>query len=139
MEDVSWNCAPVLATRARPFRNVLLTPKSCAEKLKLPCVVVTLNVTGPVGAEILTMRPFSCTGPGGFNAGVGLVLNFQIDVPDIESAGVNRNPRRICILAPVTVIDPSQLVAAVSPTPRITRYDSPGATVVVAACSETRG
>src|SRR4029077_896142 len=122
MEDVSWNCAPVLATRARPFRNVLLTPKSCAEKLKFPCVVVTLNVTGPVGAEILTMIPFSCTGPGGVNEGVVRVLNFQLE-PDIASVPLNRQPRRICIFAPVTVIDPSQLVAAVSPTPRITRYD----------------
>src|ERR1022692_1031169 len=100
VEDVNWNWAPVWAANARPFRNVLLVPngRSCVEKLKLPWVVVMLKVAGVAVSEILTMSPFSCTGPGGFNEGDSRVLNFQLVVPEMASVPLNRQPRRIWIL-----------------------------------------
>jgi hypothetical protein len=119
----------------------LLTPNgtSADEKLKFPCGVVTSNFTGEAEAPTFTITPFSCTGPGGVSEGVTRVLIFQLVVPLMASVPSNRQPRRISTGAPVTAIDPSQLVAAVSPTPRIKRNDCAGATVVVAAWMETAG
>src|SRR5574340_1079735 len=91
-EEVNWSGAPVWATSALPFSNDLLTPNgtSCEEKLKFPCVVLTSNVTGASAAVAVTMTPVSCTGPGGFREGVGRMAVFQLEVPEIESALVNR-------------------------------------------------
>jgi hypothetical protein len=54
-----------------------------------------LNVAGVPGSEILTMSPFSCTGPGGVSEGVSRVVIFQLVVPDMESVPAKRQPRRI--------------------------------------------
>src|ERR1035437_1777848 len=134
-DDVNRNCAPVCATSALPLRNVLLVPNgtSLDEKLKFPCGVVLSNFTGEAEALTLTITPFSCTGPGGFSEGVARVLIFQPVVPLIASVPSKRQPRRISTCAPVTAIDPCQFVPAVSLTPRITRNDCAGPTVVVAA------
>src|SRR5262249_23455045 len=51
----------------------------------------------------------------------------------MESAPVKRQPRMIWMLAPVTAMEPSQFVAALSPMPRITRNDWAGGTVIGAA------
>src|ERR1017187_452465 len=141
LDDVNWNCAPVCATSALPPKNVLLVPNgtSLDEKVKFPCAVVTSNFTGDADAPTFTISPFSCTGPGGLSEGVACVLIFQLVVPLIASVPSNRHPRRISTGAPVTAIDPSQFVTVVAPTPRITRNDCDGASVVVAAWIDTVG
>src|ERR1017187_5597913 len=127
MDDVNWSGAAVCAASALPPRNVLLTPKgtSCEEKLKFPWVVLTSNVTAPAVAATVTMMPFSCIGPVVADGAGGLVraASFQLEVPVMESALSNRQPCRLRIVAPVAVIEPSQLVSTLSPTPRITRKD----------------
>jgi len=47
---------------------------------------------------------------------------FQL-FPLIESVALKRHPCSPRMVPPVAVIEPPQLVAALSPIPRITRYD----------------
>src|SRR5579863_9600294 len=93
-------------------------------KLKLPCAVLTLNVTGLDAAETVTIMPFSCIGPvvtvGG--GGARRVDTFH-EVPEIESVPEKRQPCRPRIVAPVAVIEPSQVVGIASLTPKAMRYD----------------
>src|ERR1022692_1351049 len=116
-----------VAASALPARNVLLTPKgtSCEEKVKFPWVVLTSKVTAPAGAATVTMTPFSCIGPVVADGAGGLVraASFQLEVPVMESALLNRQPLRLRMVAPVAVIEPSQLVSVLSPIPRITIND----------------
>src|ERR1051326_2014400 len=121
MELVNCSPAAVCATCAFPVRNVLLTPKGMSdeENAKLPWDVLTSNVTGPVDADVVTINPFSWTGPGGLIAGVVRVDSFQLLVPVTASVSLNRQPLRSVMVAPVAVMDPSQFVGVLSPTPRI--------------------
>ena len=92
------------------------------------------KVTEPVEAETVTMTPFSCKGPMVCSGGGGAsrVDSFQL-VPEMESLPLNLQPCKLRMAAPVTVMNPSQLVGALSPTPKMTRYDWAGGTVRVAA------
>ncbi len=69
------------------------------------------------------MTPFSCIGPvlppGG--GGAPRVDSFQVLVPVMASVPLKRQPRSPRMDAPVAVMEPSQTVALLSPTPRITR------------------
>src|ERR1017187_2534639 len=142
-EVVNWSPGAVCATSTLLFRNDLLAPKrtSVEEKLKFPCAVLTSKLTGPLAAEMVTMTPFSCSGPDDAEgpAGASRVDSFQPVVPVTVSVSENRQPRRFRMAAPVAVIVPSHVVPVVSPTPRITRYDCAAGDVRDAARGVTVG
>src|SRR5258708_17350742 len=84
-------------------------------------------VAGVPASEILTMTPFSCTWfatPGG--PPIGRVAIFQLAIPEMESAPSNRQGRRLRMLAPVTLMEPSHVAPVLSPTPSITRNPRAG-------------
>jgi hypothetical protein len=122
----------------------LLVPNAtfCGEKLKFSCVVVTSKLPDAVAPEIVTMTPFSYTSaaiPGGVSPTPMAI--FQVDVPGAatESVPVNRQSFRRTMVAPVAVMEPSQMVFALSPTARITRNDCVAGEGIGADCSETQG
>ena len=77
----------------------------------------------------ITIGPLVAEGGGGASR-VDIV---QLVVPVIASVPENRQPCKLRIVPPAAVIEPSQVVGAVSPTPRMTRYDCDGVDERVAA------
>src|ERR1017187_5653047 len=128
-EEVNWSGAAVGITNARPVRRALLAPNdtSCDVKLKWPCVVLTSSVTGVLLRAMVTISPFSWKSPFPVSLGPDDVMRtaiFQLEVPAIKSVPVNRQPFRLKIVPPVAVMEPSQLVSALSPMPTRSRKDS---------------
>src|SRR5579862_3263344 len=118
LEVVNCKGDAVSIAWAFPPRKVFLIPNgtSVDAKLKFPGLVVTLNVTGPLAAEVVTITPVSWNGPGGVTAGVVRVEAFHDQPadadPEIASEALNRHPVIPTMVAPLAVMDPSQAVGA---------------------------